>query len=858
MLNVGDAVLTFLGDTSDLDQVFARIPEQADASMAAASASVDQLGASLGQVNFELDATGSNVPYAGETIKSAMTQAVTPVKTLGQTLVEAGQAGNSLADAFRLIQAPVQQSDVALQNMAFSLRNVSGSGMPELENHSREAAAEVGLLGEAFGITLPRHVRTFVGEIPGISTALSAAFSATAVYFLIEAFVKVVEKIQEIQGREHELALAFTDFNTAAQNSFNGLDEKFLQTGLSIDRLRGDHVAALKKELELINQASMRDLVAEFDVLSKSADAVMEHLKSDWLLLDLGATGAKDALVEFKSKYDSLLANKDSKGASDLLAGTLKSAQDTLAVMKDQTLQMSKTDAAIQIATGNATLAALAIAQAAGNGEREVKAQELLVQTLKDQIVAQGKINDLKKEQTDDKVLADVKREEAAQEALAKKQEALYFEIAKAHDALQKEIEKGVDATSKIEAARLTAQLKDEENSNVQELKLIHEKEVAAIAAIDGEMKHTQEVNQTKALGYKQLLDLGIMSGEQYLAKMSALYSKEAQDLKDALTRKQQLVILEAQNEAAQRGKILTDAEAKELKSYIDLETQKQNLTDRFTVQFAKDQDQVLKASDKVFRTKSNWDTFFKDLQTQALTTGQKFQLLGNEITASIGESVQAAVSGSDSFGAAMEKILKSALASLAGEAAVHVIKEIALAASDLATVGMEWHAGLHFKAAAEWAAVGAVAGVGGAAMPGGSGSGGGSGSASTSSSASTASTASGQPAQQPTAVANVPKLFSGAIVTRPTLAMIGDRQGGGSQTEGVFPLDDPRGRKALMDAFGMSGGGSGGDINHNYFINGMVSTSDLTKLTRVISRSANTGRVRVSVSNASRVTRKS
>lgn len=35
MLNVGDAVLTFLGDTSQLDQVFARIPAQAAESVGA-------------------------------------------------------------------------------------------------------------------------------------------------------------------------------------------------------------------------------------------------------------------------------------------------------------------------------------------------------------------------------------------------------------------------------------------------------------------------------------------------------------------------------------------------------------------------------------------------------------------------------------------------------------------------------------------------------------------------------------------------------------------------------------------------------------------------------------------------------
>src|SRR5262249_18463696 len=160
----------------------------------------------------------------------------------------------------------------------------------------------------------------------------------------------------------------------------------------------------------------------------------------------------------------------------------------------------------------------------------------------------------------------------------------------------------------------------------------------------------------------------------------------------------------------------LTDADARELKQVIDLENQKQHYRAVFVAQVEKDQNQIIKASDKVFATKANWNAFFKDLQDESITTGEKFQLLGQTITASIAQSVEAAVSGSEGFGQAMEKILKSALAALAGEAVVHVVRELAEAASDLATPGMEWHAGLHFKAAAEWAAVGAIAGIAGAA----------------------------------------------------------------------------------------------------------------------------------------------
>jgi hypothetical protein len=51
----------------------------------------------------------------------------------------------------------------------------------------REARGEVTLLGEAIGVHLPRHVRTFIAYLPGVGEAMSAAFSATAILFVAQA-----------------------------------------------------------------------------------------------------------------------------------------------------------------------------------------------------------------------------------------------------------------------------------------------------------------------------------------------------------------------------------------------------------------------------------------------------------------------------------------------------------------------------------------------------------------------------------------------------------------------------------------------------------------------------------------------
>ncbi len=280
-VSVGDAVLTFLGDTTNLDAAFNRVADQTAATMGKAADSVSQIGDAADDASTKLGVAGESAGAAGEQISEGMKH--------GRTAVY-------------------------------------------------EAKGEAALLGEMFGIHLPRHVRTFVAELPGVGTALSAAFAATAVLFLIEALVKGIEKIQEWSQHAHKMALGWDAFNTAVASTFNGLEDKLLEAGIKMDELKGDHVDALKKEIELINHVSMQELEGEFTKLAKAADDMFTQLEGHWYLFDSGSKGAKNALIDFESQYKLLLnlggqANKDK--AAGLLAGTLKDAQAVLDKMNE-------------------------------------------------------------------------------------------------------------------------------------------------------------------------------------------------------------------------------------------------------------------------------------------------------------------------------------------------------------------------------------------------------------------------------------------------------------------------------------------------------------------------------------------
>jgi hypothetical protein len=261
-----------------------------------------------------------------------------------------------------------------------------------------EARHGVMMLGEEFGIKLPRALSGFIASIGPIGEAMEAAFPFLAIAMgatlLIEHLMKMHEegeKLTEDQVR----------FGTAVSNAFNSLDGKLLQAQIHADELRNNHLGALSKQLEMIDKQSMAELVKSFEEVSKAADVVFGDIKSHWYTFGIGSEGAKHALTGFKTEYDSLLAQGKGDEAADLLKGTRESAEKILAMQKQGKAAL----AGMSGKAGTDTEDQSKYDQArnelkkAGVGwtEKEVQAQEALVEALKAQSGIEEKVATLKK-----------------------------------------------------------------------------------------------------------------------------------------------------------------------------------------------------------------------------------------------------------------------------------------------------------------------------------------------------------------------------------------------------------------------------------------------------------------------------
>jgi hypothetical protein len=199
-----------------------------------------------------------------------------------------------------------------------------GSGMTE-------ARHSVMMLGEEFGVHIPRALASFIASLGPVGAALEAAFPFLAV---IVGATLLIEHLAKIREAGEKLTTDQVKFGTAVENAFNTLDQKLIQAQIKSDELRNDHLGALKLQLELIDKQSMEELVKSFDLVAKAADVVMKDLEGNWYTWGKGADGAEHALEQVKTQYASLLSQGKQEQASGLLGGTLKQAQEVLYALK--------------------------------------------------------------------------------------------------------------------------------------------------------------------------------------------------------------------------------------------------------------------------------------------------------------------------------------------------------------------------------------------------------------------------------------------------------------------------------------------------------------------------------------------
>ncbi|MCU1320376.1 MAG: hypothetical protein JWM43_25 [Acidobacteriaceae bacterium] len=339
------------------------------------------------------------------------------------------EAAKSARGAFGDIKSAATESGEGVSKSALNVR--SAIGLVDNTIRGQHAAAMADLIKEFSHTGIVMAALPFAAAVGGI-----AAVAAIA--------VEVAEKIKEWREEQAKLQQEAMKFGTTINESFRSLDEKLLAAGIRSDELRNDHLAALRKELLLIDGQSMAELVKELDTVAKAADEVFAGLKGHWYTFGIGSDGATHALDTFKTKYDSLLAQGNDGAASDLLKGTRESAQHVLDMQKQAAGSRTGGGAYGPSVDYTKQYQALSELRKAGVGytEKEVAAQTALVQVLSAQTSIEEKVAALKNKDKDNASgavgkEAGARQADAAREAADHAQKMAEMTIAAERDAAQ-------------------------------------------------------------------------------------------------------------------------------------------------------------------------------------------------------------------------------------------------------------------------------------------------------------------------------------------------------------------------------------------------------------------------------------
>lgn len=610
-IDVGDAVLTFLGDTTKLDAAFNRVADEAATKMGVAASSVTKVGDAVDDVSERM---------------------------------AVGQQG------------------------AVKLGEITTLAGEKTRASMYEARGEAGLLGEMFGFHLPRHVRSFISELPGVGAALSSAFAATAIVFIIVKIAELIEKHELLAKAAEKAALATENLaikegdhtkslelaNLKLDDQIaklenrpdrNKLAEALLESGIAADNL----AATFSKDFEKMDEAIIaatsflgrftQDMYSWKDLLlatpetiagawhkvvsgTKDVEAALDGVHKQILLINKLRVDQADA----KSEEQQIAAAQALEEAYSKLAAVSKSA---LTVVQTQAPQNIKLIEELSSATVSATAA-----QKDFGLEVENVHKRLQVAALEDAaaVAAAAKKADEEIKKEGAEVAKEAAKEQKAWE------ESYKVAVTNLQDAEKQKIA-ATRAASQERIAAIDAALKEEQSKGLQEThyykELEKEKQKAIEETISFARSQAQQglrEAQTDAKEKLQALLAGLKEQE------AALQASEARGL---LTKKQVLIQTEALQKQETAAKIAAlKEEAAAEREALDIEEQALSLA----LGQITDADQYAKTLQKILAIEQQRDVLAKKFandehvaslqgQKDLDTTGAKLALLEHSWT---------------------------------------------------------------------------------------------------------------------------------------------------------------------------------------------------------------------------------
>jgi colicin import membrane protein len=134
------------------------------------------------------------------------------------------------------------------------------------------------IVEESTGVRLPRALTRLIAGIPGVGAAFSTMLPLLGVMAAIVIIDKLIEKHKAAEEAMHKVAEAAADASIKGVIGFTNLGDKLIEAQNKADELAGDHLGALRGQLELLDHASLKDLIQSLQEVTTEADKTFEAM----------------------------------------------------------------------------------------------------------------------------------------------------------------------------------------------------------------------------------------------------------------------------------------------------------------------------------------------------------------------------------------------------------------------------------------------------------------------------------------------------------------------------------------------------------------------------------------------------
>jgi hypothetical protein len=513
-----------------------------------------------------------------------------------------------------------------------------------------EARHGVMLLGEEFGVHLPRGVTTFLASLGPVATAMQAAFPFLAIAvgatFLIEKLLKIGETAEKTSKEWVAISDATAKWGESSK-------KELLDVQIQIDKLTRDKLKELGDTLKKIDLTTLDHLKSEFDGVGKKADEAFTKMRSNSVLTFLGmGNGVEDVQQMFASAMDKINADL-AKGDQKQLATDLKAAGDQMWNLAAPTYDLVQ-----RLREAHNELGASRI-ESDAHYQSLLKAHGVMV-SMTEEAAEQHKIEKDKAGLATDTITPIHNATDPRIASELKKQLALYMETnahkAEADGKLSEERMKMESDVTRYFAAEYTKQVESA-------LRAAEQQHAAASRANDEQIKGVESARRISQLGLASDASAYIISKQEEQTRVKELLQKEQSDLHAAHERE----IAEQQSFISQMQSLAATTSGKTQEGALAQAAQAQDKLTASARQYNEEMARTtaaIRASDlATAKLNSSWQTFFgqsmQNTKSLAATFRGDLQSSMQRATDAFSQGVAKSIVEGKSFGGVMQGVAR-------------------------------------------------------------------------------------------------------------------------------------------------------------------------------------------------------